>query len=377
MENANENKLLDQYLRGEASEQEAAQVESWYLHEGTRLAVPPIEVDYAQRKLEILGKIREQPYRTKSLWRPWPTAIAAAALVLLAIGVAIRLGSPDDQQKPKFVIKNDISPGQSAATLVLSDGTKVPLSTLSALSPGKQAFSGRGSAAYKSEAGFLQYQPGKRQAEQHTLVTARAQSYRLQLPDGTLVWLNAASSLKYPTSFAAAKQRMVQLIGEAYFEVAKDSKRPFIVETRLQRIEVLGTHFNISSYATDGQTKTTLLEGSVKVFDKTTKQYSQLSEGQQQRSGPTGSQTTSVDPNLEAAWKDGDFTFQGDDFRAAMLKIARWYNVEIVIDTDPSQLMMPGGWISRSSKLSEVLRLMATTADLNFKIEERRVTISK
>jgi ferric-dicitrate binding protein FerR (iron transport regulator) len=364
--------LMKKYNRGETNADENALVESWYLHEIVKSAAASTGTDYEKKQQKIFSRVREQIETRKKLWNLWPKSIAAAA-VLIGVGVLLRwqVQKAERTNALAFVVKNDIDPGINAATLILENGEKVSLIAGREVQTIQKA-----NVNMDVSNGLLQYEASRAKGGEHTLVTAGGQNYRLKLPDGTLVWLNAASSLKYPASFASAAERKVQLIGEAYFEVAKDKKHPFVVETKLQRIEVLGTHFNISSYS-GAPVKTTLVEGLVKVFDKETQLYKELEAGEQGISSQKGLQTQQVDAEMQIAWKDGDFTFQGDDFRSALLKIARWYNVDIIFEDDLSNVMLPGGWISKNSKLSEVLKLMASTAGLRFKIEERRVTIAK
>lgn len=374
MKNRIYNDLMTKYNRGDTSAEETALVESWYLHEIVKLPAASTRTDdnYKKTQQKIFSKVQEQIEARKKIWQLWPKAVAAAA-VLIGIGMLLKWQAQKAEinKTPIFVIKNDIDPGINAATLILENGEKIRLASSKEIQTVKNT-----KTKIDIEDGLLHYEASKVKIGEHTLVTAGGQNYRLKLPDGTLVWLNAASSLKFPASFASAVERRVQLIGEAYFEVAKDKKHPFIVETKLQRIEVLGTHFNISSYA-GAPVKTTLVEGLVKVFDKETQLYKELEAGEQGISSKKGLETRQVDVEMQTAWKDGDFTFQGDDFRSALLKISRWYNVDIIFEDDLSNVMLPGGWISKNSKLSEVLKLMASTAGLRFKIEERRVTIGK
>ncbi len=363
--------LMAKYNRGETNAEETALVESWYLHEIIKSPAASIPLDYEKKQQKMFSKIRRQIDTRKMIWRLWPRAVAA--VLLLGVGFALRwqVKKAELINEPAFVIKNDVAPGTNSATLILENGQKVTLVNSSEKQTIKDAM-----ANVDIENGLLNYEASKVKSGEHTLVTASGQNYRLKLPDGTLVWLNAASSIKYPASFASADERKVQLVGEAYFEVAKDKKHPFVVETNLQRIEVLGTHFNISSYA-GAPVKTTLVEGLVKIFDKGTQLSKELEVGEQGISSKKGLETILVDTDMQTAWKDGDFTFQGDDFRSALLKISRWYNVDIFFEDDLSDAMLPGGWISKNSKLSEVLKLMASTAELRFKIEGRRVTIGK
>lgn len=354
----NKNDLLDRYLNGEASEEEIALVESWYIQQANNLPKASTELDFDDKKQQILTEIlsKTSPVQHKS-FRLWPWAIAAAIVIVAAIGILKWSNSSRDIDQPRFVINNDVAPGNNAATLILENGKKLSLT------------GNENQTTIDQQIGI--------KGGQYTLVTARAQNYKLKLPDGSLVWLNAASSIKYPASFDNAKTRTVQLVGEAYFEVAKDKSRPFIVSTKLQDIKVTGTHFNVSSYGNEKKVKVTLLEGAVEVLDKATQQTAKLNAGEQSVLDSKQFKVGQVDAELEVAWKDGDFAFQGDDFRSALDKISRWYDVDIVVEQDVAGVIMPGGWISKSSKLSDVLKLIATTADIGFKIDGRKVTITK
>lgn len=365
--------LINKYNRNEANAEEIALVESWYLYKINHTRAASTDIEYPEKKQKIFSKIYKQINHRKIMWRFWSKA-AAAVLLLIGVGFLLKWNAKkgDRINGATFVIKNDIAPGSNAATLILENGKKI---TLNATKEEQQIVKNI-NANVNEKDGVLYYNVSNVKGSEHTLVTANGQNYRLVLPDGTLVWLNAASSIRYPASFASASARKVQLTGEAYFEVAKDKKHPFVVETKLQRIEVLGTHFNVSSYS-GAQAKTTLVEGKVNVFDKRTQHYQKLEAGQQGISDKEGLQTIQVNTELQTAWKNGDFTFQGDDFNSALLKVSRWYNVEIIFQDDLSGVMLPGGWISKNSKLSEVLKLIAITADLRFKIEERRVTIAR
>ena len=355
----NKSELLNRYLKGEASAEEVVLVESWYVQFASELPDVSTEVDYEYKKAQILAKILAPQTavkpKTKQLW-PWAIAAAVVLIAFLAV-LKWKNGPAEALNEPRFVIKNDIAPGTNAATLILENGKKL-------------ALTGKEKPIAVDDQKDTQF-------GLQTLVTARAQNYRLKLPDGTLVWLNAASTIKYPSSFANAKTRTVQLLGEAYFEVAKDKKHPFVVQTRAQEIKVTGTHFNVSSYSGEKSVKVTLLEGAVEVLDKATQRTAKLNAGQQSVIDAKGLKVDEVDAEQEVAWKDGDFAFQGDDFQSALNKISRWYNVDIVLDKEVANAVMPGGWISKSSKLSEVLKLIATTADIGFKIEGRKVTITK
>lgn len=237
-----------------------------------------------------------------------------------------------------------------------------------------------------------------------TVYTSNGGIYQVTLPDGTKVWLNSASSLKFPETFPS-KERRVELTGEAYFEVAKKvingSKRvPFIVASDKQEIEVLGTHFNVSSYKAEGKTKTTLLEGSVKV--KPLSKEGELLAGVDPSSldpldievnkkrafhnvilKPNQAATLTntriavetVDAEEAVAWKDGEYIYRNTSLEEVMRTVSRWYDVEVVYQHKNVSNAALGGVISRSAKISEVLKMLEITANVHFKTNGRRITV--
>ncbi len=188
-----------------------------------------------------------------------------------------------------------------------------------------------------------------------------------------MVWLNAASSLKFPVKFAG-KERVVELTGEAYFEVAPEAGKPFIVETVNEKVLVLGTHFNINAYSDEPVAVTTLLEGSIKVQSTQTGKASILKPGQQ--SLLDASQFTIQAANLEeaVAWKNGYFRFNDERIADIMKKLERWYNIEVIYEGKPSEELF-NGKISRFKDISQVLRMLEKTEGIHFKIQGRRVTV--
>lgn len=191
------------------------------------------------------------------------------------------------------------------------------------------------------------------------------------------MWLNAASSLRYPTKFAG-NIRKVELTGEGYFEVAK-VHIPFVVKTLGQEVEVLGTHFNINSYKDEDDIKTTLLEGSVRVTPSGTHKNNHsmlLKPGEQSQLNEHDMKVKTVDAEAIVAWKNGDFVFKGDDFRSIMNKVARWYDVEVVYKGDFDNLKF-GGYISRSKDISAVLNIMQSTGKVRFTVAGKKITVLK
>jgi ferric-dicitrate binding protein FerR (iron transport regulator) len=233
---------------------------------------------------------------------------------------------------------------------------------------------------------------GQRGIPNITATTPRGGMYQFTLPDNTKIWLNNASDLKVSPKFWNATQRVVQLTGQAYFEVAKDAKRPFIVQSAGQNITVLGTHFDISAYPGEA-IKTTLLEGSVRVTSLrggTTTQpplhNEQDGEAVTLKPNQQSIVTTSnkievkqVDVNEIIAWKNGYFRFYDVDLESFMTTIARWYNIEVNYEGGISQYkdLAFGGAVSRSKNISEVMKILEQTGKIHYKIEGRKVTITK
>ena len=186
------------------------------------------------------------------------------------------------------------------------------------------------------------------------------------LSDGTKVWLNAMSSLRYPATFRG-RERNVELTGEAYFEVAKNKEMPFRVKSGIQTVRVLGTHFNVNAYADEADIKTTLLEGSVEVSAAANKQL--IAPGQQSvfEMQKGALYKLNIDADKEIAWKNGVFQFDGDDIKTIMRQVSRWYNIDVAYSGEIPAVKFFGG-ISRGSKLSDVLKIL----ELNEMHFERR-----
>lgn len=315
-----------------------------------------------------------------SRWRWLPAA--AAAVLLLAVG-AYWLLKPAAHQ-PEMItaasVKQDVAPGGNKAVLVLADG-----STLSLDSTGSGALTQQGNTHITQPAGGqLIYsaagtQPGTTDALQYnTLRTPRGGQFQVTLPDGTKVWLNAASSLKYPVAFKGAT-RQVELTGEAYFDVAQQAARPFKVTVHTGNdsleVAVLGTQFNIMAYTDENMVKTTLLEGAVKVN----------SHGKSQQLAPGQGACLDKQQNLLAlqphvnteeatAWKNGYLQLEGNDIASVMRMISRWYNVDVVFKSPvPAHFR---GIIPRNVPVSQVLKILEMTGEVHFEISGRQIIVS-
>ncbi|MGX5819858.1 FecR domain-containing protein [Chitinophaga lutea] len=301
----------------------------------------------------------------------------AAAVALLILAGAAYLQRPKTAQAPPAIAeqKEDVAPGTNKATLVLGDGSVVTLD-----SAGNRVIS-QGGTAIRQSGGQLQYdvQGAADEVTYNTLATPNGGQFKVRLPDGTLAWLNAASSIHYPTRFDDDK-RVVEITGEVYLEVARlDRRQPFIVEIRTAsgnrgKIEVLGTHFNINAYNDEPLIKTTLLEGSVKVTtDKG--QSSVLTPGQQSQVNVNGAMNVLPQVNTATviAWKQGYFSFAQTDLRAVMRQISRWYDVEIVYEGAVPDMKF-GGAIPRDSQASEVLKILEVSG-VHFRIEGKKIIV--
>lgn len=324
----------------------------------------------------ILEYIKVHPQFEQPKRMLWPRIGAVAAILLLISGILFF--KTRELQHSGNVYVSDVQPGKNTATLTLGNGQKIKLSTLLEGELAEDA----GVMITKTADGELVYEmkndagAAAHEIRYNTLTTARGEAYRLRLPDGSLVFLNAASSLKYPIRFKS-KERKVELSGEGYFEVAHNSGSPFIVATAHQEVEVLGTKFNINSYLDEQVTKTTLLEGAVRVMDLNSKKAGLLKPGQQSILKAGKLNVITADTETDLGWTKGDFIFKYEDFRTVMRKIARWYDVEIVYETDAPLNVQIGGWVSRENNISTVLEMIASTGKVHFKVEGRRIIVSK
>ncbi|WP_316817665.1 FecR family protein [Pedobacter nyackensis] len=338
------------------------------------------DVDQKWNKLRAEGVSRglahaEPVVKQKTFRLQARFAIAAAiATVLVFAGLFYYNFDVRRALLTEIAYKNDVAPGKTGATLTLANGKKIRLDQALNGELAKEA----GVVISKSADGQLIYEvkgsaadPGR----MNTLTTAKGESYQLRLPDGSLVWLNAASSLTYAADLNSGGKRKVELDGEAYFEIAKDKAHPFVVESRKQEVEVLGTHFNVNAYADEPVVATTLLEGAVKVTGKGLDQT--IRPGEQAINNGSAIQVMDVDVETVVDWKSGGFILDRVDFRTVMRKIARWYNVEVVYDPTVPYDMISGGYISRSMQLSSVLKLIEKSGQVRFRIEGRTVHVSE
>lgn len=304
--------------------------------------------------------------------RLWPKLIAAASIVLVA-GVGFYFYNTNKKAEQQSVYANDIDPGKNGATLTLADGKKILINDVGAGNIASQS----GVRISKTADGQIIYEitgSNSGKTEYNTLTTTRGEQTQVRLPDGSLVFLNAVSSLKFPTSFAKLKERSVEILGEGYFEIAKDKVHPFIVKNEKQQIEVLGTHFNVNAYHDEPSVKTTLLEGSIKI--STAQNASVLKPGEQAVNSNENLAIGNVDVDKAVAWKNAKFVFDDENIESVMRKLSRWYNVEVVYQDNVSNRTFTGS-ISRYDKISKILDKITYIEAVHFKVEGRRITVMK
>lgn len=323
----------------------------------------------------VLEQAGRQPLvrRLPLLRRRW-LRYAAAVVLLLGAGAFFWLRPHEPVQVAatghSAPARTDVAPGRPGAVLTLADGTEVVLDSL-----GNGLIATQSNANVVLQNGVLAYNTAKAAdgpAVYNTMTTPRGRQFRLLLPDGSLVWLNADSKIKYPAVFAG-NERKVEITGEAYFEVAKNAAMPFRVKINERtEVEVLGTHFNINSYDGEAGINTTLLEGSVRVTAGGEQAVLQAGEQAQVNSRQLRV-VKNVDVNRIMAWKNGYFQFGGMDLPAVMREISRWYDVEITYKGKVPQKEFAGE-IPRSISLQNLLRLIEF-GDVRLEVSGNQVTI--
>ena len=299
--------------------------------------------------------------------RPFSRLYKYAAVALLLISLTI-IGYYYKKEAIEQVSVNvpDIKPGSNRATLTLNDGKSIALSE----EQSSLVVSDEG-MTYGDGTGI----PGAIRVRTATVHTPRAGQYQVSLPDGTEVWLNAASSLSYPTTFEK-DLRMVKVTGEVYFDVAKDAKRPFIVQTENQKIEVLGTSFNVNAYADQGKCLTTLIEGSLRVIAKQNDQRVVIKPGQQAIVSESGEMdVVQVDVEEYTAWKDGAYMVNNLTLEQFAKQIERWYDVDVDMGNYKNYRL--SATIRRDVKLKEVLDAITLRTKIKFVVKERRVSVAE
>lgn len=365
--------LLVKYNAGLANPEERALVETWYLKYKNPNGPHLSHQQFEQDQKEILDKLMVQ-IKGESKTVLWQRlAIAAAVLVFITAGLYVLLlnKAPQHPMAVNKVMKHDIAPGGNKAILTLGDGRTIILKERQAGDIASQ-----GDMVIKETAdGQVRYAGSNGNTVSKALVyntaaTPRGGQYQFILSDGTKIWLNSASSIKYPVEFMG-KERKVELEGEAYFEVAHNSKMPFKVVSRGQTVEVLGTHFNINAYSDENMAKTSLLEGSVKISSANGTTLIKPGEQAQLLNGNLNIVNADMDQVL--AWKNGFFSFKDSSLEDVMRQLGRWYDVDVKYEgTIPARTF--SGEIPRNINLSQLWDILSYK-NIHYKIDGKTIIV--
>lgn len=383
--------LLERYAADASTPEETRELLEWIkdLKDDTQLKEKVKEL-WSERNLDepvpqtdwntIYARIANVPVIGRR--RVWPRIWAAAVVVaLLSVGsyfiFSKRTGQPVVVAEKQW-IENELVPGADKAVLTLANGEQIVLD-----SAGNGALTQQGNIkVIKLNDGRLSYRSSKDKPAEvlyNTITTPRGGQYQVVLADGSKVWLNAASSLRFPVSFTGDK-RMVTLSGEGYFEVVHNAAKPFTVLVNGVEVHVLGTHFNINAYTDEGVVKTTLLEGSVKVSkgsaDKMIRPGEQAAIENNDNMVNPPIHVLQVDVDAVTAWKNGRFVFKGDNIQAVMRQLARWYDAEISYGENVTSEEFVGV-INRSryDNIVDILEMLGKTGTVSFAVNGRHITV--
>ena len=340
--------LAAKKLKGTISPEEDAQLEEWYSQEPGNQMIWDSKGD---SRIEIKDRLFTGIQRRAGIHkrrRHW--AVAAAVLVLMGTGAGLFIAR---EKSTPHSIAADIPPGRNGAILTLGNGARILLDSVSSGNVAVQ-----GSTSILKSDGQVAYVPGltgsKTPIVYNMISTPRARQYHIVLPDGTRVWLNAASTLQYPTSFSGT-ERKVTLTGEAYFEVSQNPRQPFNVVAGPAKITVLGTSMDVMNYPENREVTTTLLEGSVSVSNGQTKKA--LRPGEQAGVGPAQVSVKEVDTADAIAWMKGKLSTGEVDVKTLMYEIGRWYDVDVSFEGKAPDKRF-WGLIGRNVYLSDVLQVL-------------------
>ncbi|MGO4294417.1 FecR family protein [Chitinophaga sp. RAB17] len=303
----------------------------------------------------------------------WAAACITMLLSLLSYRFFVNMHRVADQKKMA-----QLTPAprpKSDVMLTLSDGTQVSLDSTVA----GRVFEQKGARAVNNDNGTLTYAgdvttAAKPEVVYNTLTIPRGKQYKVVLPDGSQVWLNAASSLHYPTQFPD-QERKVELSGEAYFDIVKDDRKPFLVVTAQQTISVLGTSFNVKAYTDEPYIKTTLIAGSVKIDPLNGSKSRVLKPGEQAIVANNDLQVKTIDTKEDVSWRSDLFYFSDTDLREMAYQLQRWYDIEVDFSSLPAKRLY--GQLPRSTPLPELLSAIEKTSNIKFKLSNGRLFVEK
>lgn len=351
--------LIEKFKAGTISDEEKAILDAWYNQQAASRSADISQKEVQESLRRISSRLDIQPVMKPV--RNWPKMAAAAILLLLTGGVLYYVMDKPavTETKPIAVIQ----PGSHKAILQLASGKQI------ALSAQEEGIMVKGEKVLYNDGKQVEGAVSASQLQYMQLSTPKGGQYRITLPDGTQVWLNSASKLTYPDRFEGAN-RLVELDGEAYFSVSP-SEQPFIVKSREQEVQVLGTDFNIMSYDDEPYIETALVSGAVKVSGAGTAAV--LKPGFETHLSASGLKVTTADLKAATAWKDGMFYFSNADLRSVMNQLKRWYDIDVEYKTDRQgdEFM---GQIPRNKPLENVLEILRLSG-VNFRIEGRRLIV--
>lgn len=371
-------KLLTKFLKNELSEQESKDFELWLasdpqnaeLLESFRdTASVQEEINYldsvdTDKDWDILANKLNLKPSPKIAWRKW-ISYSAAAILLMVVGIGVYKYTGSQKETSTIIALQtyDINPGSLKATFTAADGSSVNLDEQSHVAINQTLATKEGFLLVKNT--------GKAQKGYNLLKTPKAGEYKMILPDGSKVFLNSASIIRFSNNFNKGDRR-VELYGEAYFEVAHNKDLPFIVKFNNTEVEVLGTHFNISAYQGEKATAT-LLEGSIKI--RTNKDQGLLKPGDEASIANGMLNVQKVDTYKSIAWKEGMFYFHEDGIQEILDQIARWYDVKIQYKGEPGTKKYSGD-IRRQATLNQVLEMLNAVSGADFTLKDRTVTVN-
>lgn len=363
--------LIRKYNEGTLTPNEKTALDIWYLKFAS-VSTAELSEDKENQMVAMLRSSLPLQHQKPSV-KLWPRILAVAALLAIVVSVTF-WALKDRASYPKYA--NDIKPGKTGATLTLSNGKKIRIADMKV---GQVAVESSVKIS-KTADGIITYEVIANQnnlaGQMNTLETSVGEQAQVKLPDGTLVYLNSASYLKYPSSFANIPKRNVEFSGEGFFEVFKDKAHPFSVKTAGQVVEVLGTQFNINNYPYHSDIRTTLIEGSVNLSNEE-KLFKILKPGQQASATRKGISVEEVETEYVIAWRKGYFMFNNETLEEIMSKLATWYNIKPIYNDPELKKKVFFGSMSRFENISKVLSVIERTGTARFEIKGNQIIISK
>lgn len=376
--------LVAGYLKNTLTEEEKDELDAWVTASDENMLLfvkltdeKNIEKGLKERGIYDADKAVERLKQKVTGSNQWPArriplwAIGIAACVVLLAGLFLVLNRSEKKPSvsPPTVATNDVAPGSNKAVLTLSDGRRLALDSL------QGSIAGISGATVVNNNGGIAYSTAADQSSSvNTVSTPRGGQYQLTLSDGSRVWLNAGSSIEFPTAFNGA-DRKVEVTGEAYFEVAHNPYKPFYVEANGAEVKVLGTHFNVNAYENEEATRVTLLQGSVRVNNN--KGTTTIQPGEQAIVARGREPAIATAPDLDEvmAWKNGVFEFKDASIEEIMKQVERWYDVTVHYETKPSFHFNAS--IKRDVPLSKLFRLLELTDQVHFTIDKNTITVKQ